>query len=150
MGLVQKHSRGQGGTEGREMAGVAAAVVGGLALAGGAAARGLGETQSWMGAIVDEAKVNVRSPFAPAAPLCSREAAATPPPPPPPPRPITPDATHESAKRSWDIFPSSPGAGGLPAAISGFGEGGDFPGFLPSFPACTAQGSAAAPAGTRV
>lgn len=105
------------------MAGVAAAVVGGLALAGGAAARGLGETQSWMGAIVDEAKANVRSPPAPAAPLRSREAAATL----PPSRPITPDATHESAKRSWDISPSSPGAGGLPAAVSGAGGGGDFP-----------------------
>ena len=85
---------------------------------------------------------------APLPPL--RPSAPAKPPRPPPPRPITPDATHESAKRSWDIFPSSPGAGGLPAAISGFGEGGDFPGFLPSFPACTAQGSAAAPAGTRV
>ena len=42
------------------MAGVAAAVVGGLALAGGAAARGLGESRSWMESIVEEAKAQVR------------------------------------------------------------------------------------------
>ena len=42
------------------MAGVAAAVVGGLALAGGAAACGLGESRSWMESIVEEAKAQVR------------------------------------------------------------------------------------------
>ena len=58
------------------MAGVAAALVGGLALAGGAAARGIGESQSWMDSVVEEAKAKVPPP-SPVPPL------QTPAPPPP-------------------------------------------------------------------
>ena len=65
------------------MAGVAAAVVGGLALAGGAAARGLGESRSWMESIVEEAKAQVRR-FVPSFLPPPLEPPAPPPRPPPP------------------------------------------------------------------
>ena len=76
------------------MAGVAAAVVGGLALAGGAAARGLGESRSWMESIVEEAKAQVRRSVPSFLPPPLEPPAPPPRPPPPGDRMTSPPPAH--------------------------------------------------------